>query len=289
MGYNVYEIGPDEDRPQLDTTRFRQRSIWDNVGFFNSGFELRQAGIAILNTLRTTLLPVVLWATAANAAFLASTTAGSQLLSFALLTQGWRFELMGLALLPSAFASLLVYIFAGPVADRISLFVTRRRNGREGNGGNNSNTRQAEDTLPNFVLPFVLGIAGIFLFGAAAQQRMHPAVLLLAAFMVTFGYLTVLPLNNVLAVESYPMWAGPVLINVSSIRIIIAFFLASKALVWAQEKGAMATFSIYGVALLVISLGIPTLFFFGERLRAWTAGRVGRSQPVAAAARQEEL
>ncbi|KAL8367094.1 hypothetical protein RB595_000414 [Gaeumannomyces hyphopodioides] len=287
MGHNVYDIGPDEDRPQVDTALFRPRSAWDDVGVFNCGFEWREAGVSMLDTLRTTLLPVVVWTTVTNSALLVATQASTQILSFALLAQGWRFELTGLGVLPFVAAALFVYVFAGPVADRVSMSVTRRRSrgsrggGKEdGGGGGGAMAREAEDNLPNFILPFALGIAGVFLFGAAAQQRMHWAVLLLASFLVIFAYLTVLTLGNVLVVESYPMWAGPVLVNVGSMRITVAFFLASRAVVWVQESGALATFAMYGEALLVIALGIPALFFCGKRVRAWTAGRVevgGRS------------
>ncbi|KAL8359396.1 hypothetical protein RB601_007875 [Gaeumannomyces tritici] len=257
LGHNVYDIAPDEDRPQLDTARFRARSAWDDVGVFNCGFDWREAGVSMLDTLRTTFLP------------------------------GWRFELTGLGVLPFVAAALFVYVFAGPVADRVSMSVTRRRSrgGKVDGDANNSNSnsnknnnamaREAEDNLPNFILPFALGIAGAFLFGAAAQQRMHWAVLLLASFLVIFAYLTVLTLGNVLVVESYPVWAGPVLVNVGSMRITVAFFLASRAVEWVQAAGPLATFAMYGEALLVIALGIPALFFCGKRLRAWTAGRVG--------------
>ncbi|KAL8330933.1 hypothetical protein RB593_001737 [Gaeumannomyces tritici] len=262
MGHNVYDIAPDEDRPQLDTARFRARSAWDDVGVFNCGFEWREAGVSMLDTLRTTFLPVVLWVTAANSALLVATQAATQVLSFALLAQGWRFELTGLGVLPFVAAALFVYVFAGPVADRVV-------------HNNNAMAREAEDNLPNFIFPFTLGIAGAFLFGAAAQQRMHWAVLLLASYLVIFAYLTVLTLGNVLVVESYPVWAGPVLVNVGSMRITVAFFLASRAVEWVQVAGPLATFAMYGEALLVIALDIPALFFCGKRLRAWTAGRVG--------------
>ncbi|KAL8303352.1 hypothetical protein RB597_005094 [Gaeumannomyces tritici] len=264
LGHNVYDIAPDEDRPQLDTARFRARSAWDDVGVFNCGFEWREAGVSMLDTLRTTFLPVVLWVTAANSALLVATQAATQVLSFALLAQGWRFELTGLGVLPFVAAALFVYVFAGPVADRVVHV-----------GHAATQQRRQKDNLPNFIFPFTLGIAGAFLFGAAAQQRMHWAVLLLASYLVIFAYLTVLTLGNVLVVESYPVWAGPVLVNVGSMRITVAFFLASRAVEWVQVAGPLATFAMYGEALLVIALDIPALFFCGKRLRAWTAGRVG--------------
>lgn len=79
---------------------------------------------------------------------------------------------------------------------------------------------------------------------------------------------------NVYIVESYPQWAGPVLVNVSSMRIIIAFFFASEATSWVAEKGLLATFAIYAETMIVIAIGIPVLWFTGKKLRKWTGGKV---------------
>lgn len=64
------------------------------------------------------------------------------------------------------------------------------------------------------------------------------------------------------------------LVNVSSLRLIISFFLASQATVWVAERGLLAVFAMYAEIMLVLSLGIPALFFFGKRLRQWTGGKV---------------
>lgn len=64
------------------------------------------------------------------------------------------------------------------------------------------------------------------------------------------------------------------LVNVSSLRLIISFFLASQATVWVAERGLLAVFAIYAEVMLVLSLGIPGIFFFGKRLRQWTGGMV---------------
>ena len=64
------------------------------------------------------------------------------------------------------------------------------------------------------------------------------------------------------------------LVNVSSLRLIISFFLASQATVWVAERGLLAVFAMYAEIMLVLSLGIPGLFFFGKRLRQWTGGMV---------------
>jgi len=85
-------------------------------------------------------------------------------------------------------------------------------------------------------------------------------------------------LVNVFMVESYPQWAGPVLVNVSSLRLVIAFFLASKTTEWVAEKGLLETMAIYAEVMTVVSLGIPLLYFWGKKVRNWTAGTVRGSQ-----------
>lgn len=166
--------------------------------------------------------------------------------------------------MPFFAASFLVYVFGGPVADRISNAVTRHNGGK----------REAEYNLANLILPFVSGVAGLFIFGYSGENNLHWAILMLGAVCIIFGFLTVMTVLNVFIVESYPQWAGPVLVNVSSLRIILAFFLSSKATTWVAEKGLLATFSIYAEAIIVLSLGIPLFFFFGKKLRGWTSGRV---------------
>lgn len=70
----------------------------------------------------------------------------------------------------------------------------------------------------------------------------------------------------------------PVLVNVSSLRIIIAFFLASRATVWVAEMGMLKTFSIYAEVMILLSLGIPLFYFFGKRMRSWTAGSINKTK-----------
>lgn len=178
----------------------------------------------------------------------------------------WQFQYTGLSVLPFIAATGLVYLFGGPVADRISNAVARR------NGG----AREPEHHLLNIVVPLVSGLAGTFIFGWAGQNNAHWAVLLVGSFLIIFGALVVLSVINVFVVESYPMWAGPVLVNVSSLRIIIAFFLSSKSTSWIAERGFLNTFVIYAEVMIVVSLGVPLLYFFGRKLRQWTAGRVQR-------------
>lgn len=153
---------------------------------------------------------------------------------------------------------------SGPIADRVSNLIAKRRKG----------VREAEYGLVNMVIPFFAGIAGCFVFGYAGQSNVHWAVLLLGSFLVIFGFLCNMISINVFIVESYPQWAGPVLVNVSSLRIIIAFFISSLATTWVQEKGLLPTFVIYAETMIVLMLFIPVFWFLGKKIRVWTAGKV---------------
>jgi hypothetical protein len=58
------------------------------MALFQHGFEWRQAGMSMLNTLRTTPFPAIVWATLANSIFVIVNSAAQQISSFALLAQG---------------------------------------------------------------------------------------------------------------------------------------------------------------------------------------------------------
>ncbi|KAK6082313.1 major facilitator superfamily transporter [Seiridium cupressi] len=269
-GQKIFALAPGEKRPKLDPDTYGPRTLYTTIGFFQFGLQWKEAGKSMLETLRTTFFPAIVWVTLANSAFVIINQAAQQLGSFALLAQGWQFQYTGLSVVPTVAATVAVYFLGGPLSDKISLMITRRHNG----------VREAEFHLPNLILPFISGILGCFVFGYAGQNNLHWAFILLGAFFLIFAFLTVLTVVNVFVVESYPMWAGPVLVNVSSIRIVIAFFLSSQVTVWVVEKGILNTFAIYAEALIVLSLGMPLLWFFGKRLRIWTAGSVVKMDDV---------
>lgn len=69
------------------------------------GFEWRNAGISMLDTLRTTFFPAVVWSVLVNSIFLIVNQAAQQLGSFALLAAGWEFQWTGLAVIPFVLAT----------------------------------------------------------------------------------------------------------------------------------------------------------------------------------------
>lgn len=69
----------------------------------------------------------------------------------------------------------------------------------------------------------------------------------------------------------------PVLVNVSSLKIIITFFIASNVTTWVSQLGSLRLFAIFAESLVVVSLGIPVFYFTGKRLRQWTGGKVHKT------------
>ncbi|KAK8857238.1 MFS-type transporter [Apiospora arundinis] len=269
-GEKIFPIKEGADRTELDHATYGHRTMRDNIGFFIFGFEWADAGKQFLETLKSTFFPAVVFGTLVNSAFSIVQQSIGQIISFSLLAAGIPFEWTGLAVIPSIFATVIVYFFGGPLADKISIKMSQVL----GKG-----KREPEYSLPNLILPFVLGIAGCFLFGVAAQNNLHFSVLLLGSFFILSGALTSLTLVNAFVIESYPQWAGPVLTNVSSLRIFVSFFFSSQVTTWIEQNGNLAVFAGgFATMLLVTSLGIPVIFFTGKRLRGWTSGVIAKKR-----------
>ncbi|KAK1452395.1 major facilitator superfamily transporter [Colletotrichum cuscutae] len=266
-GHQLWPIAAGEDRTQLDYATYGARTRWDDLGFFQSGTHWKDAGLQIIATLKTTMFPAVLWCTLLQVAFGMVMGATGQATSFALLAAGVPFELTGLSQIPQILSTIVIFVVGGPVADSVSLWISKKKGGRE-----------AEHQLPNLILPIFFAITGALVFGYADQNHLHYAVLLLGTFFLMTSTLITAPIVQNYVIESYPQWAGPVLVNVSTLRVFISFPLNTQVTTWLQELGPMK-FTVYlSIMLLVVSTGIPILFIFGKRLRIKTSDKVSKRQ-----------
>jgi MFS family permease len=87
-GQTTVTLAAGQDRPELDPGTYGPRTWRTNIGMFHYGFEWKNAGLAMLNALRTMFFPAVLWAVLANSIFVVCNQAAAQISSFALLAQG---------------------------------------------------------------------------------------------------------------------------------------------------------------------------------------------------------
>jgi len=268
-GKSEYYIFPDENRPRPDAAVYGRRTWWTEIGIFQNGFENKAAGRSMIDTLRTMFFPNIIWAIAVNSLFVSAQNAAGQTGSAVLIASGWKFKTLGLAVLPIVFATPFVWLFGGLIADKVSNTVAKRNGGR----------REPEYNLLNLILPLLFGVVGLILFGYAGQniQTTHWSVLLFGIFCIALAFLTANTVLSVYIVESYPQWAGPVLVNVSSFRSIIGFAMSFNATTWIEQRGFLGSFSIYATVLGVLSLFLPVMYLYGKRIRQWTAGSVKTS------------
>jgi MFS family permease len=268
-GKEVYILRPGENRPRLDVAVFGPRTNKTDFGILNVPLEWRLAFKSIWETLKTTFFPNVFWVIVVNSIFVSMQGVAAQVGSSVLIAAGWNFRTLGLAVVPLVVATPFVWFFGGYVADLISNAHARRNGGR----------REPEAHLLSLIFPLIAGIAGPVLFGYAGQNIAHVSslVALFSVFLIGFGFLTANTLFAVYLVESYPAYAGPVLVNVSSIRLIVGFAMSFNATSWIENMGFLKSFAIYSGALAVSCLGLPFVYIYGRRIRAWTAGRLENS------------
>lgn len=265
-GKAVYPLAADETRTRLDPALYGPRTNLTDFGILHIPRQWRQAAVSVYETAKTTIFPNVLWVILVNSVLVSIQGAAGQVGSSVLIAAGWKFETLGFAVVPLVVASPFVWFFGGWVADRVSNAHARRNGGR----------REPEAHLLSLSIPMVAGIVGSALFGYAGQniQNLPSFVLLAAIFLIGFGFLTANTLFAVYLVESYPAFAGPVLVNVSSFRLIIGFAMSFNATTWVEDLGFTRSFGYYSLVLALVSLGLPAVYIYGKRLRAWTGGRL---------------
>ncbi|KAG8167295.1 hypothetical protein KVR01_002984 [Diaporthe batatas] len=265
-GKQVYALGPGEARPRLDELHYGRRDMISNFGVFNVRSEWGLAARSIWETVKTTFFPNVVWVILINSLFSAIQNAMSQVLASVQIASGWSFETTGLIFLPFVVASPFVWLFGGFLADKISNWHARR------NGGQ----REPEAHLLSLIIPLSAGIVGPIVVGYAGENigKVPTIVILVGVFLILFGYLTTSTVVSVYLVESYPRFAGPVLVNVSSLRLVVGFALSFDMTTWVEQLGFMTNFAIYGGIMAAFALGGPVMYIYGKRIRAWTAGRL---------------
>ncbi|KAJ4394047.1 hypothetical protein N0V93_003264 [Gnomoniopsis smithogilvyi] len=271
-GMKLWDYAPGKSRPDLDYVSYAKRSRWDDVGFLQYGIMWREAGNSMVATVKTIIFPAIIWTTLLQAVTGIIMGATGQVLSFALLGAGIPFELTGLANLSQILSTGLIFLIGGPLADKVNNWITRRRGG----------IREPENQLPNLVLPIVLIIVGAVIFGVADQYSLHYMVLLTGNFFLGSAPLMMAPIIQNFVIESYPQHAGPVLVNVSTLRVFIGFGFNTVATTWFSQLGPLQFMIDVSLVILLVSTGIPILFIWGKKLRLWTSGKVKKRNAVKA-------
>ena len=111
----------------------------------------------------------------------------------------WSFEKIGLLVITGFVANIFV-ILVGFLSDKVVGMIAKRNNGR----------REAEFNLWNLIVPTFIGILGCILFGIGGQyvHKVHWMAIVSGTTMITFAFVTVNIVASVIAIESYPKFAG---------------------------------------------------------------------------------
>lgn len=67
----------------------------------------------------------------------------------------------------------------------------------------------------------------------------------------------------------------PVLVTMSSFRLIAGFLISFKSADWILDIGFIKTFSIYSGIMMLFTLMLPLVFYYGKPMRLWSAGKLG--------------
>ncbi len=187
-------------RPPLGVAALGPRTWRYDLAIFHGPTTWRRAAASVVQMVKTTVYPGMLWAIVTTSILVGSQGAIGQVASAILIAGGWNFETLGFASIPLVIASPFVWIFGGWVADRISNTHARHNGGR----------REPEAHLLSLIIPLLTTITGLLVFGYASQNinTLPTIVVLVAIFLVGFGYLTCFTVFSVYLVECYPAFAG---------------------------------------------------------------------------------
>jgi len=232
------------------------RTWFNDILPFHGKMEWKKGVDAFIDVLRTCLYPHIIFITILNSGFIGAGFAAAFTVCPALLVKPWNwpFVHVGFCLVAVLIGALLVGIITGGLADYVANFVARRR-------GN----RIPENQLFNLILPSACGIIGCVVFGITGEQQedYHWAVFLMALGMIAFGFLGCNSIGAVYVLECFPHLAGPALVNIASIRWIVAFFLVCWVPDWVLDLGYFKTYMIYTAIIAALSLTIPIVYYYG--------------------------
>lgn len=240
-----------------------------NLAIFHGERKWRAGLQVFIDAIYTLFYPQILFITLLNSAMIAATFAAGYTAAEPLLVEpwAWPFYHLTLCLIPVLIAAMATSLITGRVADIVCNWGARQRPGGK---------RVPEDQLLNLFLPTCCGVIGTFFFGVAGQDPSKHSwgMFLTGLGFMAFGFLGANTVGAVYVLEVYPQMGGSALLNIASIRYIIAFILSFRISQWIVELGYFWSFVIYAIPMTIFALLIPPLWYFGPAWKTKFPGRV---------------
>ncbi|KAF4636494.1 hypothetical protein G7Y89_g1585 [Cudoniella acicularis] len=253
-------LRPGERRTPIDPDRYGPRTLETELTFF-TGIRAKDALLSFVEIVESIIFPGVAWIVLLNAVFIGVSLASSQTMTTVLLAPpySWSFKYIGYSVVAIVIATVFVYLVGSWGADKVSNWITKRKGG----------VREPEVHLWSLIFPLFCGIFGCILFGVGGTYvyKVHWMAILSGAAFLNFAFLTINIIGSVYCIESYPKWAGPVLVNVAGFRNIIGFAFTYGVTDWVQARGYMGCFGIYAGAIGLLCLPMPFIWIHGKKLR----------------------
>ncbi|KAL2829632.1 major facilitator superfamily domain-containing protein [Aspergillus pseudoustus] len=258
-------------RPDIDYASFGHPGPLSHVLQGTRGGVLLSDGImSVKEIFKTMALPAVLYCVVLNAVMLGIGLGSSLTATTVLLASpyNWAFDSLGYMVIAPFVSSIFVALVGGVLSDKVANHLTKKRGG----------AREAEVHLWNMFLPLLCGVFGCVLYGIGGTlvHDVHWMCLLSGICFLTFSFLTSNAQASVFCVESYPHFAGPVLVNVSSFRNIIGFAFTYGIPDWVASLGYLRCFGIFAGIIGALMLPFPLFLVYGKKWRKATEGIAGR-------------
>jgi hypothetical protein len=175
--------------------------------FFTTYAEM---GLSLLN-------PSIFWVLILNTILFGGLVSQSLTYSTQLALPPWNFSsaAVGTAQAGSFFGALVALAISGATVDKVSGFLTKRNDG----------VREPEHILPNFILPTLLGFAGMVIYGVIGGNPQKYAWI---GVHISFGlyycaFVAISAITGVWIGEASPHWSGAALVLVCGGRNALGF------------------------------------------------------------------
>ncbi|RDL33935.1 uncharacterized protein BP5553_08303 [Venustampulla echinocandica] len=280
-------LRPGERRPPIDAARYGARTLKTDLTFFTS-LRAKDAALSFVEIVESLIFPGFMWIVLLNAVFIGASLASLQTMTTVLFAPpyNWDFKYAGYSVVLVVVATIFVYAMGSYCADKVASMITKHKGG----------IREPEVHLWSLIFPLFCGIFGCILFGVGGTYvyKVHWIAILSGTAFLNFAFLTVNIIGSVYCIESYPKWAGyvllqladsviaasqlkvksplttftsPVLVNVAGFRNVIGFAFTYGVTDWVQARGYMGCFGIYAGCIALLCVPMPFVWKFGKRLR----------------------
>ena len=263
----------EEEKALPDTPK--ESSLWAWIDTLNFWDTIQEGGwkamIACYSQIIICLLnPIIFWVIVLNAFMMGALVSISRSSSNLLQDAPYLLSAKDQCLLRFAatIGSLLAWPASGILIARIGRDLTARNRGY----------RDAEQYLPSFILPVLIGATSIAIYGIAGQKK-WPLISILASYTgLYFSFISLFTANTLWATEAFPQWAAAALVVIGGVSYIGSFPLIISIDPWIQNEGFAKTHYEIGILVLVVGcVGIP-MAFWGKRWRQYILNRWGSNE-----------